>query len=159
MSDAINILLRAELDSDDAEKGLSDVKGEIKDIKKEIEKVERAWSIGLTRAIDKSNKRLEKTQARMEKISSDASKLEGVFSTIGLAGAGMLAPIFLSANKYVDSMREMGNENDEIVRQWTDSNSDIEKSFQRIGRVSAGAIIPLLGEAANFAEKDADFVD
>ncbi len=146
--DAIKINLVANVDSK-----------EIEGIEDEIKKVEKAWSIGVSRAIDKANKRLEETQARMEKISSDASKLEGVSSTIALAGAAMLAPIILSANKYIDAMREMGDENDILVTQWTDSNERIENSFLRIGKISTRAVLPLMEKAAELTEKTADFVE
>lgn len=90
------------------------------------------------------------TAARME-----ARKLQQVGTTLGMAGAAIMAPFLLAAREY----RQSVGLSEEASRRWTTAQERLKDVQIRVGRETTEILVPLMEKGADLAEKFANLIE
>lgn len=105
-----------------------------------------------TRAAEQARQRIE---AQFDRIESAAEKLSTIGGSLAGVGAGILAPLTLAANAYLQT----ATESDRVAQRWRASQERIAEAGERVGAVVVERVLPYLEDAAALAEKTAAFVE
>jgi methyl-accepting chemotaxis protein len=144
--------------ADEFDRALESAEKQVDEFTDALERAEAA-----EKAVAEANERmragLDKTKSKLEETAQVAEELASVSDTLLVSGAALTGAIFASAKSYVDSMRDAGDEGEEIAQRWIAAEDRLKASLIDVGRVSAEAILPTLEKAADLAEKAAAFVE
>jgi hypothetical protein len=99
--------------------------------------------------IDKLDQRLEKLDETASNVYATFDSLEGTATGFAAAGAAVLAPLILSAQKYVDVV---GNAEAES-REWAATTQRLEKAQVDLGRKATNALNPYRNALADILTK------
>jgi hypothetical protein len=102
-----------------------------------------------------AEKHAENVAKAMQKWRQGAQILADTSQTLAGIGAIITGSILQSINAYVQN----ANKADSVSRRWLASTASIAESNQRIGRVAAQTVLPVLEKAADVAEKAARFAE
>ena len=106
-------------------------------------------------ALKQVQEQTEKTQKQMDQV-REWSGYFGDLSTSALFfGSAVSGPLLLSIHQFVGAAGQA----DSVSRDWLSSTDDLQRSYQRIGRVATQAVLPALEFAADVAEKLADYAE
>jgi hypothetical protein len=97
----------------------------------------------------------EQTERRMQLLRDKADVGEQISEGFIVAGAAISGPLLLAMNSYI----QQAGRADSTSRRWMDSMDSLNESQQRIGRVVADTLLPVLQEAADLAETAAQFAE
>jgi len=104
---------------------------------------------------DRYEKTAQQVSQRMQLI-RDAADIGGeIAEGFVAAGAAITGPLLLSINSYVQSAGRA----EALSRRWMVATEEISDAQQRVGRVAAQAVLPLLEQAADVAERAAQFAE
>ena len=127
-------------------------------LKAQLEDVEAQIS-DTTMAAAKLNREMKQAQwDNLKKLGGDLQQVGDKISNIGrgmsIMGVGILAGVYSSIQKFNEA-----NPLDPTAQRWLKAQTEIERSFLRIGGVAADRLLPLIEKLADLAEKTADFVE
>ena len=109
--------------------------------------------------LEGSTKTLGKTVKTAEEnfraLRMTARELSQVGLAMTAAGAAILGPLTLAANKYV----QMAGMGEVTSKKWLEAQKSLEDSTVRIGRVTAEIMLPTLTQAANIMAEIAGFAE
>jgi hypothetical protein len=121
--------------------------GDLQKVKQATDQVEAGMK-KIGGATDDANKRLMKMR-------ENAEKLQQLGTTMGIAGAAILAPFLLAARTYTQQV----GKSEETSRRWISANEKLNEAQIRIGRETAKILVPLLEKGADLADKFATFIE
>jgi hypothetical protein len=137
---AIIDMQRAGRDTAALERSLKTVQGAMAKLRHETELAKKPFVDLQTQA--------NKTREQMEKFAQ-------VGSRVAMLGAAITAPLVLSLKSYVDKFKE----SEPLAKRMADNQARFADVSERIGRVLASEILPFLEQAADVADRLADFVE
>lgn len=112
-----------------------------------------------SKTIEDSLQEVRDKAEQVEKQMDEVRNWSGYFGDLATSalffGAALSGPLLLATNQYVSATGKA----EATSRQWMGATEDLQRSYQRIGRVSARAILPVLETAADIAEKVADYAE
>jgi hypothetical protein len=132
---------------DDLRNQFTQARADADDFADRLQRVQTGWNAG-----NPTQRGVEDLSRGLRRAIEDNEKLQYVFTRVGVAGAAILGPMVLSANRYV---QEAGAA-DSVSRTWLQSTDRLSNAQLRVGRVIAQEILPALEAAASLAEKIAD---
>lgn len=94
-------------------------------------------------------------KARIAQIRQAAGLVEGIGRGALIGGGALAGGVFALAKGYIKDAKE----SNALTQQWAASTREIEEAQERIGRVSAQAVLPTLEKAAEIAGRVAGFVE
>lgn len=100
-------------------------------------------------------KSLENAKKRAEQLKNQMEKIQMVGNNMAIAGATVLAPFVMAANKYVTAM----GDSEETSARMLETQKKWEQIQVRIGRVAAEQILPFLEKALDLADGIAAFAE
>lgn len=133
-------------------------------VRAELEKTNKApGKGGIDEQLKKANEEATRLRDQIQAIQqAEISRLRQTSSAIGglgtsalLTGGAITGGIFLAARNYIKDAEEA----DRLTRRWAVATEDIEHAQERVGRVAAEAVLPLLEKAADVAEQVASFTE
>lgn len=98
---------------------------------------------------------VEATRKKYSTMRESAEKLQQLGTSLTVVGTALGGPFILAAKKYLDA----AGENEDISKRWLTANRSLETSTERIGKVAAEAIVPIMEDLAGLVEKAADFAE
>lgn len=98
---------------------------------------------------------LDKTEAKLNQIRDFSGYFGDLAGSFAFFGAALGGPLVASAASFVS----YAGQANQTSREWLSATDDLQKSYLRIGQVSAQAILPVLETAASIASKVADFAE
>jgi hypothetical protein len=90
----------------------------------------------------------------IKSLSSTIGDLQRVGLTMGAMGTAITGPMIAAANSYISAV----NVTTTVGKQWLGATYQLDESWQKVGGVVAGIVVPALQEAANLTEKIANFI-
>jgi len=143
----------------DSKRKLDEIEKSLADISTEALEVGSAIELGLGRALDELDAKTKKNIASFNELRTTALRASQYSRSFAVAGTAVSGGIFASATKYINSLDDVEKRQSRLARNWIAQNREISNSFNRIGKVSAEAILPVLEKASKLANKTADFVE
>jgi hypothetical protein len=121
--------------------------GDLQKVKQATDQVEAGMK-KIGGATDEATKRLMKMR-------ENAEKLQQMGTTLGVAGAAILAPFLLAARTYTQQV----GQSEETSRRWIKANEKLQDAQVRVGRETMKVLTPLLEKGADLADKFATFIE
>lgn len=95
------------------------------------------------------------SMAVLEKLSNISKDMQMVGKRMFVGGVGILGAMFLEAKRYIDSAKE----SNDITRRWSASMQKLETSHNRISKVVAQEMLPIIEKAVTYLDKFATFIE
>ncbi|MCB0207706.1 MAG: hypothetical protein KDJ52_00160 [Anaerolineae bacterium] len=149
---------RAEAETKEFEASLERIERRGGSIRGEFLKTWRAYREGAIDAEEATRRvedQMEAIESHGDKVRNFAGYFGDIAGTLALTGAAIAGPLVLAATSFVDKAGQA----DATSRDWLATTKELERSQQRVGRIAAQAILPVLETAADLAEKVADFAE
>ncbi|MHB8191822.1 MAG: hypothetical protein ACYDGL_00915 [Bellilinea sp.] len=119
-----------------------------------LEQAKRAVD-SVDRGLLKSAQSADEYRKKLAAARESAEKLQQVGTTLGIAGAAIMAPFLLAARSYQQAI----GEGEETSRRWTAANDRLKEAQIRVGRETTEALLPLMEKGADLADKFATLVE
>jgi hypothetical protein len=115
----------------------------------------KSGALSVDKALKQVQAQTEKTQKQMDQVRNWAGYFGDLSTSALFFGAAVSGPLLLSIHQFVGATGQA----DAVSRDWLSSTDELQRSYQRIGRVSAQAVLPALEFAADVAEKLAGYAE
>lgn len=119
-----------------------------------LEQAKRAVD-AVDKGLLKSAQSAEEYRKKLMAARESAEQLQQVGTTLGIAGAAIMAPFLLAARSYQQAV----GEGEEASRRWTAANDRLKDAQIRVGRETTEALLPLMEKGADLADKFATLVE
>jgi len=117
--------------------------------------VDAASLQGPAAAASQLKQKFAETRQELHAMRMEARELNQVGTTLSQIGALLSGPIALSGALYIKNTKEINS----VTTAWKATTDSLAASQERIGKIAAEAILPLMQQAADLAKKVADFAE